>query len=212
MEMATVLAALIAAIVAVTGWFIGHQLTTRRDDRTKRLELSIAHSEKQIGEFYAPLGFLFGQLDTIAKVAVYIDDRKRAEGVGALGEITYREYFLPIHNEIIAILKTKIHLLEGGVIPPSLLTYIAHFTSENLAWRLTKENVEIWDFITGFPEKFSDQLKEHQELVYRRYEEAVQELRHLPPDNQPFINSIISLTDGTALRFRRRSADTLHKS
>jgi hypothetical protein len=212
-EMATVLAASIAAIVAVTGWFIGHQLTTRRDDRTKRLELSIAHSEKQIGEFYAPLVFLLGQLDTIANVAEYIHKQKKDEGVGGLGEITYREYFLPIHKEIITILKTKIHLLEGGVIPPSLMTYIAHFTSENLAWRLTKENVQIWDFITGFPEEFPDQLKEHQELVYRRYEEAVQELRHLPPAKQPFIRNIISLTDRTALRwFRRRSVGTLHNS
>jgi hypothetical protein len=176
--MATVLAALIAAIVAVTGWFIGHQLTTRRDDRTKRLELSIAHSEKQISEFYAPLAFLLEQLDTIVGVKERIEKGKRAEGVGGLGEITYKEYFLPIHKEIIAILKTKIHLLEGGVIPPSLLTYIAHFTSENLAWRLAQEKVEIWDFIIGFPAEFREQLKEHQGLVYRRYEDAVQELRH----------------------------------
>jgi len=176
--MATVLAALIAAIVAVTGWFIAHQLTTRRDDRTKRLELTIAHSEKQISEFYAPLAFLLEQLDTIVGVKEYIEEGKRAEGVGGLGEITYREYFLPIHKEIIAILKTKIHLLEGGVIPPSLLTYIAHFTSENLAWRLAQEKVEIWDFITGFPAEFPDQLKEHQGLVYKRYEDAVQSLRH----------------------------------
>jgi hypothetical protein len=212
MEMATVLAALIAALVAVTGWFIGHQLTTRRDDRTKRLELSIAHSEKQIGEFYAPLVFLLGQLDTIVRVKEDIEKGKRAEGVGGLGEITYREYFLPIHHEIIAILKSKIHLLEGGIIPTSLLTYIAHFTSENLAWRLTKENVQIWDFITGFPEEFPGQLKEHQELVYRRYEDAVQELRHGASAKQPFIKRIIRLADHAALRLRRRSAGSLHKS
>src|SRR6266436_5464796 len=78
-EMATVLAALIAAIVAVTGWFIAHQLTTRRDDRTKRLELTIAHSEKQISEFYAPLAFLLEQLDTIVGVKEYIEEGKRAE-------------------------------------------------------------------------------------------------------------------------------------
>jgi hypothetical protein len=75
-------------------------------------------------------------------------------------------------------LKTKIHLLEGGAIPPSLLTYIAHFTSENLAWRLNRENIQIWNFITGFPKEFPNELKQHQELVYKRYEDAVQELRH----------------------------------
>jgi hypothetical protein len=107
-----------------------------------------------------------------------IERQKGAEGVGALGAITYYEYFLPIHHEIIAILKSKIHLLEGGVIPSSLLTYIAHFTSENLAWRLAKENINAWEFITGFPEDFPNQLKKDQELVYKRYEIAVQELRH----------------------------------
>lgn len=101
------LAALIAATVAVTGWFIGHQLTTRRDDRTKRLQLTIAQSEKQIGEFYAPLVFLLGQLDTIVRVKERIEEGKRAEGVGGLGEITYKEYFLPIHNEIITITENK---------------------------------------------------------------------------------------------------------
>ena len=176
--MAPVLAALIAAMVAVTGWFIAHQLTTRRDDRTKRLELAIAHSEKQISEFYAPLVYLLGQLDTVVRVKENIEDQKKAEEIGSLGAITYYEYFLPIHLEIIAILKNKIHLLEGGVIPPSLLTYIAHFTSENLAWRLAKANIGSWEFITGFPWEFPDQLREHQELVYRRYEDAIRELRH----------------------------------
>jgi hypothetical protein len=47
--MATVLTALIAATVAATGWFIVHQLTTRRNDRTKRLELSIAHTKSKLG-------------------------------------------------------------------------------------------------------------------------------------------------------------------
>jgi hypothetical protein len=98
-EMATVLAALIAAVVAVTGWFIGHQLTTRQDDRTKRLQLTIAQSEKQISEFYAPLIFFFRQLDRIVSVKDRIEEDKRDKA----GEILYREYFLPIHSEIIAI-------------------------------------------------------------------------------------------------------------
>jgi hypothetical protein len=75
-------------------------------------------------------------------------------------------------------MKTKIHLLEGGVIPSSLLTYIDHFTSEDLSWRLNRENMQVWNIIEGFPEEFPNELKQHQELVYKRYEDAVQELRH----------------------------------
>src|SRR5262249_39912729 len=90
-EMATIVAALIAAIVAVTGWFIAHQLTTRREDRTKRLELTIAHSEKQISEFYAPLDFLLKQLDTIVSVKDKIKKGKPVEFVRDLDRITYKE-------------------------------------------------------------------------------------------------------------------------
>jgi hypothetical protein len=116
MSVEDLLGALLAALMAVTGWFIGSQLTTRREDRTKRLELTIAQCEKQIGEFYAPLVGLLEQLDTIVNVKDNILGQK-AEGVEGLDEITYADYFLPIHKEIISILKTKIHLLEGGVIP-----------------------------------------------------------------------------------------------
>jgi hypothetical protein len=66
--MATVIAAFIAAVVAVAGWFILSYLTGRREDRTKRLQLTMEHSEKQIGEFYAPLLGLLEQLDTTYRV------------------------------------------------------------------------------------------------------------------------------------------------
>jgi hypothetical protein len=66
--MATILAAVISAIVAIVGWFIVNLLNGRREDRTKRLALTIEKTEKQIGEFYAPLLGLLEQLDTVFRV------------------------------------------------------------------------------------------------------------------------------------------------
>jgi hypothetical protein len=177
---AALITALIAASALASGWFVVHRLATRREDRSKRLQLTIDHSEKQIGEFYAPLIYRLAQLDTLEKFKAKIPESQR----NAVSEIMYKEYFHPIHEGILSILTTKIHLLEGATIPDNLLTdnllkYYQHFTSENLAWRVfSKENIQIWGAVTGFPEEFSAELKKHQQVVYQRYEDALQQLRH----------------------------------
>jgi hypothetical protein len=162
--MATVLSALIAATVAVTGWFIGHELATRRDDRRKRLELIIGHSERQISEFYSPLAFLIEQLHTNAQVKEGIDKDRRVD----VGEFMHHNAFLSLHEEIVCVLKTKCHLLEGAVIPQVLLDYIAHFTSEKLAWRwteITKEpDAQIFNYVRPYPASLLNQLKEDREF------------------------------------------------
>ena len=176
-DAATILAALIAAAVAVFGWFIVSGLTRRREDRTKRLELTIQQSEKQTSEFYSPLVFLILRLDAIYRVKKRIVEAQ-PDIEGKISEVLYREYFLPTHEEIAALLKTKIHLLEGSDIPESLLGYVRHFTSENLAWRLARDDVHVWRQVEGFPSEFFDELRKDQQLVYDRYERSVRELRH----------------------------------
>jgi hypothetical protein len=176
-DLATILAALIAALVAVGGWFAVSWLTTRREDRTRRLALTIQQAEKQISEFYAPLLFLLLRLDTIYRTKMKIENGK-PNSVPKLDEVGYKEYFLPTHNEIAELLKNKIYLLEGSTVPASLLAYVSHFTSENLAWRLAAENIHVWERVEGFPSEFFDELQKDRALVYERYESALRELRH----------------------------------
>ena len=97
--MATVIAASIAAIVAILGWFIGSYLIARREDRTKRLQLTMEHSEKQIGEFYAPLLGLLEQLDATFRVKERMIGQE-PDNAETISKITYKEYFLPLHREI----------------------------------------------------------------------------------------------------------------
>ena len=145
--------------------------------RTRRLQLTIQQAEKQISDFYAPLVFLLLRLDSIYETKMKIEDGK-PNSVPKLDEVAYKEYFLPTHNEIAELLKTKIHLLEGSVIPESLLAYVRHFTSENIAWRLAAENIHVWERVEGFPSEFFEELKKDREIVYKRYESALRELRH----------------------------------
>jgi hypothetical protein len=176
--MATVIAAFIAAVVAVLGWFVASYLTSRREDRTKRLQLTMEHSEKQIGEFYAPLLGLLEQLDTTYRVKERMIEQEH-DNTEIISKIAYKEYFLPLHKEIGEILKHKIHLLEGNFIPESVRAYFDHFTSENIYWRLTEEEkIRSSVEVTEFPGQFYDDIKANLSNVIERYESAVQELRH----------------------------------
>jgi hypothetical protein len=176
--MATVIAAFIAAVVAVFGWFVASYLTSRREDRTKRLQLTMEHSEKQIGEFYAPLLGLLEQLDTTYRVKERMIEQEH-DNTEIISKIAYKEYFIPLHKEIGEILKHKIHLLEGNFIPESVRAYFEHFTSENIYWRLTEEEkIRSSVEVTEFPGQFYDDIKANLSNVIERYESAVQELRH----------------------------------
>ncbi len=154
--MVPIVPALIAAFVAGLGWFVASWLTSRREDRTKRLQLRIEQAEKQVSEFYSPLIFSIERLDAIYRIkqemVAACPDKK-----GPIEEVAYAEYFFPTHQEIATILKTKIHLLEGNAAPPSLLHYIEHFTSENLARRLKRDDIDVWSQVKRFPSDFFDQ-------------------------------------------------------
>ena len=129
------LPAIIAAVAVVIGWVVVSSLTRRREARTRRPQLTIEQAEKQVSEFYSPLIFSIERLDSIYRMKNEMV-RSRPSDEGVIEEVAYSKYFLPTHQDIATILKTKIHLLEGHDAPPSLIKYIDHFTSENLALRL----------------------------------------------------------------------------
>jgi hypothetical protein len=54
--------AAVGAVVGGMGWIAAYILTGLREDRTKRLQLTIEHTSTQIREFYAPLMALTDQL------------------------------------------------------------------------------------------------------------------------------------------------------
>jgi hypothetical protein len=176
---APIIAAIVAATIAIVGWFAANTLASRREDRTKRLALTIEQTGKQIGEFYAPLQFLFAQL----LIAVSVRDAlmmkyPEIERKG-FGKISYHELFLPIHKEIVNILKTRIHLLESTDLPADFNTYIEHFNAEQLAWRAADLDIAAWEIVQkhNFPTKLPDQLQRGRKAVEQRYEEAMSQLR-----------------------------------
>lgn len=185
---ATVIAASIAAAIGVTGWFVGHLLASRREDRTKRLALTIERTDKQMSEFYSPLLSLLEQLDTVARVKDQMC-RQEPHNAKLIATIAYKECFFPLHQQILEILQHKLHLLEGRDIPSSIVDYFHHFASENMYWRMTEEqHVATSVTVSRFPSTFYYDIKKDLARVNERYEMRVRELRHYgepPPAPEP---------------------------
>lgn len=103
----------IAAVVGAVGWITAYILTGWREDRTKRLQLQLEQSATQIREFYAPLVALTQQLDSTVDVLHSVTKGKSGEEHDELVGLMYFQFFLPIHEQINEILKTKVRLLKG---------------------------------------------------------------------------------------------------
>jgi hypothetical protein len=175
----TIESAVFGAVTAAVGWFAGYVLTGWREDRTKRLQLEIERASTQIKEFYAPLMALTDQLDTTVD-AVLVRAAKGKEGADyhKLAGLVYDRFFLPIHEEINAILKSKVHLHEGAIPPPSFRDYFAHYAAEKAYWKLSElgEDVSRME-IPGYPETFYRDVRSGYADVVNRYERALEELR-----------------------------------
>jgi hypothetical protein len=178
---ATVKAALIAALFGFFGLFITQFLTRWREDRTKRIQLGIEHAEKQLSEFYSPLLALVEQLDriAIASDAIYKASKKNASEDRSNIDRVMWEIYSPVHEEILTILKTKIHLIEGFAIPTSVKEYFRHYASQKIYWQLVAKEQVIKNVKTvGYPEAFYWDIRYGLSIVSQRYENSLQELRN----------------------------------
>jgi hypothetical protein len=175
--MAAGTATVIGALIALIGLFVGAYLTRWREHRTKRIQLTIEHAEKQLSEFYSPLLALVEQLDTIAGASNEIE-KANVKDRPNIDRIMWEEIYSPVHDEILTILKTKIHLIEGFDIKESFTAYLHHYASQKIYWQLVAENIIIPDIkIIGYPEEFYWDIRTGLSTVSKRYETSLQELR-----------------------------------
>jgi hypothetical protein len=175
----TIESAVFGTVAAAVGWFAGYVLTGWREARTKRLQLEIERASSQIKEFYAPLMALTDQLNaTVDAVLVRAAKGKEGADYHKLAGIVYDRFFLPIHEEINSILKSKIHLHEGAIPPPSFTDYFAHYAAEKAYWKLSELGEDVSQMeIPGYPASFYHDVRSGYAEVVNRYEKALQELR-----------------------------------
>ena len=170
--------AIVTAAVAAVGWTVAYFLTGWREDRTKRLELELGHASEQVREFYAPLVALTEQLNSTATVYERVVEGKSEEQKDDLAGVFYARFFLPIHEQINAILKKKVHLLDEPTPPMSFTKYFDHYATEKAYWNLRGDGRDVSNVeIPPYPSDFYWDVRRDYHAVLRRYEDTLQELR-----------------------------------
>jgi len=148
--------ALIAAVVAVLGWYATYAYTQIREDRTRRLTTALEYRERQISEFYGPLSSLVEQIHNVWLVRRLI----LKAGQSQLSEDNRRKivhyfwatHFNPLHRAIRDLLRTKLYLLdEHGRMPASFVAYFQHSVQEEVQQTLWDQFSIDTSFIEGTP-------------------------------------------------------------
>jgi hypothetical protein len=181
--------AAIGAVVSGLGWIAAYFLNGRRDDRTKRIQLTIDHTSTQLSEFYDPLVALTQELAVLANdVKGKTVCGKTEEDKHAIDELFYNDYFLPLHQEITKILYTKVHLAEGEL--ETFPKYFEHYAAEKAYWDLIKKNQDVSNLHPpGYPSEFNFEVRRGRDVVRERYEASIKELRH-----RPWLDGVFGIT------------------
>jgi hypothetical protein len=123
-----IIGAISGAFVAAIGWFVLHGLSSRRESAARRDNAARSYLEKQIEELYGPWLGLIEHSRTAFAVARrklphtasgQIDFGQFSDGDGEIWRFFIEHYFLPGNAEIRRLLRSKMHLLESGVLPRS---------------------------------------------------------------------------------------------
>jgi hypothetical protein len=182
-ELMPMFIALLAGIVTASGWVVTYYLTKRKEDRVRRIENTIKYLERQIQEFYGPLFNLVHQIvicNHVQHSLIYsgrtpnisADDRAKIE------QFFQEKYFIPLHEEMIRILKTKLYLIDGIEMPDSFYTYLRHSTQEQVQRALWNGYHIDTSHVRGipYPNELYQDVKSGLDSVMLKYEQCLKSL------------------------------------
>jgi hypothetical protein len=135
------------AIVAIIGWFVSNALTLKRETAARRDIAARVYLESQIEQLYGPLlGLIqhsrmaFGVASQkLPTVAGRIDFSRFSASDGEIWTFFIETYFLPVDSEIRQLIRSKMHLLESGILPDSFGDFFKHEVQFEALHRLWKE-------------------------------------------------------------------------
>lgn len=150
-----VAAAIVTAFVTVVGWLYSRY----REDQTRRLQASTAYIERQLEEFYGPLFSRLHQImiarDIEEALLLTADGVPRAEvsldAVKKINQYFEETYYTPLHDEVVGIMRTKLHFLEGGEVPDSFYRYLEHVFQKRAQETLYKKHQVESEYLEGKP-------------------------------------------------------------
>jgi hypothetical protein len=181
------IAAAVSGALVVIGWFVLNALSRRREIAAQRDIAARVYLENQIEQLYGPLLGLI-QYSRMAfsvaakKLATDVSGRIDFSRFSALhSEIWHffiESYFLPVNSEIRQLIRSKMHLLESGILPKSFEDFFRHEVQFEALHRLWKEKgVESPEISgPGWPNDFESDVKTVLDRLRLRHEFFLQRL------------------------------------
>lgn len=178
--------AIIAGIVTAVGWLTNHVLSERAQRRRQRLQSQLEYATQQLEELYGPLAvhIIEGKrvytdlLETLGRESVFRNSNPLPTEDLDAWMFWLEHSLLPRNRAIRNLLSTKIHLIEGSLMPSSYVTFLQHISSwevKHSRWK--EEGVEYgWQPSVDWPENFSAEILETFELIKARHAQLVSQL------------------------------------
>lgn len=186
-ELIPLYVAMLAAIVTVIGWVVTNYLVKEKEDRVRQLEGTKKHLERQIEEFYGPLFNLVHQIvvcNHVQHQILYSEDSKgnsikSAADADKVRQFFQDNYFVPLHEEMIRILKTKLYLIEGAEMPDSFYKYLRHSIQEQVQGTLWRKHGVDTSHVRGlpYPNEIYQDIKSGLDSTMIKYEQCINNLK-----------------------------------
>jgi hypothetical protein len=175
------------AIVAGVGWLVTHVLASKREELARRNSAAREHLARQIQELYGPLLGLIQHSRMVFEVAAKVlptrpdgplDRSRFSEREHEVYRFFIERYFLPSNAEIRRLIRSKMHLLGGGLLPGSFQEFFIHEAQFETLHRLWKEKGVDFSQITGpgWPPEFERQVQRTLDQLRERHQTFLQRL------------------------------------
>jgi hypothetical protein len=148
-------------------------------DRTRKLEALKNHYERQVEDFYGPLFNMVHQIYVANDVMERIVKRVDGPAAEKVRDYFHETYFDPFHDQIRAVLRAKLYLVEGTVMPQSFYLYLKHAAQERDQRALYKRLDIKTEFLRGepWPSNFHEDIESGFHAAMRNYERCLEGLK-----------------------------------
>lgn len=172
---------LVAGLFTAVGWIV----VKRKEDAARRREATLRHLQRQIEELYGPLYGLLHQSKVVYEVAKKVlpkrhDSRLAIEHFEPEQEELWLHfvdhYLRPLNLQMSEIVRTKMYLLEGGVMPKSFSDYLEHAAQSEAVHALrTPEARKLLEQWVPFPTGFADDVKNTLGVLLKHYSNGIED-------------------------------------
>lgn len=181
-----VVVALLAGTVTAAGWLVTHVLSGRREMERHRTEASLAYVESQLRDLYGPLVFSLYEgrqawedfLSTVGRRYLTVEGRPVDDEEVQTWLFWVESLFMPRNEQILNLLMTKTHLIEGPSFPGSYVQFLNHHNSWKMKHSRWKSDgvAYSWHSNVDWPEAFEREVISTFETLKRRHAQLLGKL------------------------------------